>query len=158
MSVSCMNPHTLPSALSRISRFVKYVYIIPYRLFRRSVLGVGVNKARTALVLFFGSAATVFAAIGNPPAGGGQTVTFTDPLGGKTFGDVAKIVVDVLVGFAIPILGIMIIWGAFQLITSGGDPSKISAGKKTLLWAVVGFAIVLLAKYIPAEIQTLLGS
>ena len=114
------------------------------------------SKVRVALVLFASFAATAFAQ--NEAGGGGQTVTFTDPLGGKTFGDVAKIVVDVLVGFAIPILGIMIIWGAFQLITSGGDPSKISAGKKTLLWAVVGFAIVLLAKYIPAEIQTLLGS
>ena len=87
----------------------------------------------------------------------GQTISFSNPLSGKTFADVAKAVAMALVAFGIPILVIMIIWGAFQLITSGGDPAKVSAGKKTLLWAAVGFIILLLAEEIPATIEALLG-
>ena len=112
------------------------------------------NKARMALVLFASSAAT---ALGAPGGGdGGQTVTFTNPLGNATFGTVATAIAEALIAFAIPILAIMVIWGAFQLITSGGAPDKISSGKKTLLYAVIGFAIVLLAKELPAAIEELL--
>ena len=115
------------------------------------------NKARMALVLFASSAATALAQVTNPPpVGGGQTVTFTNPLGNATFGTVATAIAEALIAFAIPILAIMVIWGAFQLITSGGAPDKISSGKKTLLYAVIGFAIVLLAKELPAAIEELL--
>lgn len=95
------------------------------------------NKARTALVLFVSSAAMAFGAV-NP-----QTITFSDPLGGKTFGDVATAIVKALVAIAIPILGIMVVWGGIQLMTAAGNEQKISEGRKTLTWAAVGFAIVI---------------
>ncbi|MEY4731570.1 MAG: hypothetical protein RL681_516 [Candidatus Parcubacteria bacterium] len=108
------------------------------------------HKARLVLVLFAGSVATAFGAV-NP-----QTVTFENPLGSATFGTVATAVAKALAAFAIPILGIMVIWGGMQLITSGGAPDKISAGRKTLLYAVIGFAVVLLAEELPAMIEELL--
>lgn len=41
---------------------------------------------------------------------------------------------------------IMIIWGGFRLLTSGGDSVKIEEGKKTILWALIGIVIVGLAR------------
>ncbi len=95
------------------------------------------NKARTALALFFASAAI---AIGAGEAG---TVTFIDPLGGKNFGVIATAIINELVKLAVPILGIMVIWGGVQLMTAAGNEQKISSGRKTLTWAAVGFAVII---------------
>ena len=43
---------------------------------------------------------------------------------------------------------IMIIWGGFKYITSGGDSGNISAAKNTILFAIVGLIIVALAQII----------
>jgi hypothetical protein len=43
---------------------------------------------------------------------------------------------------------IMIIYGGFKYITSGGDSGNISAAKNTILFAIVGLIIVALAQMI----------
>ncbi|HYF96557.1 MAG TPA: pilin [Patescibacteria group bacterium] len=43
---------------------------------------------------------------------------------------------------------IMIIYGGFRYITSGGDSSKITDAKNTILYAIVGLIIVALAQFI----------
>ena len=43
---------------------------------------------------------------------------------------------------------IMIIWGGFKYITSGGDAGSVTAAKNTILYAIVGLIIVALAQVI----------
>lgn len=43
---------------------------------------------------------------------------------------------------------VMIIWGGFKYITSGGDSSNVSGAKNTLVYAIVGLIIVALAQFI----------
>jgi len=43
---------------------------------------------------------------------------------------------------------IMIIVGGFKYITSGGDSSKITGAKNTILYAVIGLVVVALAQVI----------
>ena len=43
---------------------------------------------------------------------------------------------------------IMIIWGGFRYITSGGDTTRVGAAKNTLLYAIIGLIIVALAQVI----------
>ncbi len=43
---------------------------------------------------------------------------------------------------------IMIIWGGFKYITSGGDSTKVGSAKSTLLYAIIGIIIVALAQLI----------
>ncbi|HUS25861.1 MAG TPA: pilin [Nevskiaceae bacterium] len=43
---------------------------------------------------------------------------------------------------------IMIIYGGFKYITSGGDSGNVSAAKNTIIFAVVGLIIVALAQFI----------
>lgn len=52
---------------------------------------------------------------------------------------------SLLVGF---ISVIMIIVGGFKYITSGGDSGNISSAKNTIIYALVGLAIVALAQFI----------
>ena len=43
---------------------------------------------------------------------------------------------------------IMIIYGGFKYITSGGDSNNVSAAKNTLIYAIIGLIIVALAQII----------
>jgi hypothetical protein len=43
---------------------------------------------------------------------------------------------------------IMIIWGGFKYITSGGDAGSVTSAKNTILYAIVGLIIVALAQII----------
>lgn len=67
---------------------------------------------------------------------------------GRSFTDVlAKIVniISIIVGAAAVL---MIIFGGFRYITSGGDSGNISAAKNTILYAIIGLVIVALAQVI----------
>ena len=57
-----------------------------------------------------------------------------------------------------PIAVLMVIIGAFMILTAGGDPEKVKKGRATLLWTAVGFAIILGAKLIMDLIKELIGT
>lgn len=59
--------------------------------------------------------------------------------------------------FLAPIVAIIIIVGAFQMIFAQGEPEKFAKGQKTIVYSVIGFAIVLMAKGIIAIVQRLLS-
>src|SRR3989344_1071149 len=54
-------------------------------------------------------------------------------------------IVSILVGI---IAVLMIILGGFRYVTSGGDATKVQSAKNTLLYAVIGLVIALLAQII----------
>jgi len=62
----------------------------------------------------------------------------------KLAADVVNIF-SVIVGI---IAVIMIIFGGFKYITSGGDSGNVSGAKNTLIYAIVGLIIVALAQFI----------
>ena len=72
-----------------------------------------------------------------------------DPSGGT--GGVYKLATQVVNIFSV-IVGIiaviMIIFGGFKYITSGGDSGNVSGAKNTLIYAIVGLIIVALAQFI----------
>ncbi len=49
---------------------------------------------------------------------------------------------------------IMIIFGGFRYITSGGDSGKVGSAKNTLIYAIVGLVIVALAQLIVRVVLT----
>ena len=86
----------------------------------------------------------------------GDPITLPDPLG-KSFIAVATAIGNALTTIAIPIVAIMVIWGGFQIMTAGGSEEKISSGRKTILYAAIGFAVVLLASQIVPLINEILA-
>ena len=65
-----------------------------------------------------------------------------------TLNNVIKTVINLfslLVGF---ISVVMIIFGGFKYITSGGDGGKITSAKNTILYALIGLVIVAVAQVI----------
>jgi len=76
---------------------------------------------------------------------GAEFTGLNNPIESTSFNDVIQGVVEFLVPFGAAVLVIFILYGGFQMMTSGGDPKKHEAGRKTLLWAAIGFAILFLA-------------
>lgn len=72
-------------------------------------------------------------------AGSGSTVDLST---------VAKKIINILSIIVGIIAVVMIIYGGFKYITSGGDTGNVSAAKNTLIFAIVGLIIVALAQFI----------
>ena len=106
-------------------------------------------------------APTVRASNFGEPSGNG--VELLNPLctsgGGTCNNDVASLIQSIvkwLFVIATPIAVGMILIGAFQMLLSGGNEDKFATGKKTVLYAVIGYAIILIGWGITSIIQSLL--
>ncbi|MEK7193192.1 MAG: pilin [Patescibacteria group bacterium] len=94
---------------------------------------------------------------GGPVGGGSNTeITIPNPLGSESFLDIAQRIIDALFRISIPIAAIMVLVGGFQIMTAGGDPKKVTNGRNTLIYAAIGFAVVLLASSVAAVVQSVL--
>lgn len=51
-----------------------------------------------------------------------------------------------------------IIYSGVMMITAGGDATKFAAGKKNLIWSVIGIVVVVLAYFIINFVYSLTGS
>lgn len=129
-----------------------------------AVILLGLIKLKTMKKIFWLSLSLPFAfdnvfAQGGVPITGSQVSapTIVDPLGGRGFEQLASGIIDFIFTISIPLTAILVLAGGFQMITSAGDPTKFSNGKKTILYAVIGFAVVLLAKGVVGLIKGLVG-
>lgn len=96
---------------------------------------------------------------GGPPPGEDDPVILPgdlNPISSTTLPELLENVLNFLFGLSIVILPIIIIYAGILLLASGGDPEKISRGRTILLWAVIAFAIILLARGLPTVLRGLL--
>jgi len=115
-------------------------------------------------------AATVFAGIipipsdststtiSTPSALQSTSLNITNPLGETS--DISTLVSNILnflIKLAIPITAILVVYAGFLYITSAGNEEKVKTAQKALIWAIVGFAVVLIASSVPAIIQEFLS-
>ena len=101
---------------------------------------------------FSGLVKIALAQIEDPPI----SITLTNPLGCPDFLCVFTRIANALFNISVPIVSVMVLVGAFQIMFSTGDPEKLRTGKKTIIYAAVGFAVVLMANGVAAIIQNIL--
>jgi len=80
-----------------------------------------------------------------------------NPLGSNAM-DILTSAIGKLIIIAIPVATIVIIYGAFQMLTASGDPEKFKKGEKTLLYAAIGFGVLVLSVGIADLIKNILGA
>lgn len=114
------------------------------------------KKIAVTLTSFLGSLLPLFVAHADGPAGG-PAITLPDPLGGTTIPGVLTNIFDFLVQAAAVVAPLLIVVGAFQMITSGGSPDKFKNGQHTILYTAIGFVIVLMARGIVAIVERVIG-
>jgi len=56
----------------------------------------------------------------------------------------------------LPLATLMIVIGAFVFLTSGGQPKRVSLGKKIIIYTLVGIAIILFSKALISLIKAVL--
>lgn len=81
-------------------------------------------------------------------SGGKNSNTIQNPIEATSLSGFFASIVDGLIqlGVIVSVLGIM--YGGFLLVTAAGDEEKVSNGRKTITWAMVGTAVLLGAKVI----------
>lgn len=89
--------------------------------------------------------------------GGPVSVTIPNPIGCDNFGCIEDNIITSLLTLSIPIVVIMILIGGFQIMTAGGDMEKLKTGKKTILYTIIGYAVILVAKGVSLILRSLLG-
>ena len=63
-------------------------------------------------------------------------------------GGLATTIVNIITYVAGVIVIFMVIFAGFKYVTSGGDANKVNSAKNTLLYAIVGVAIIVMAQVI----------
>lgn len=94
--------------------------------------------------------------IANPIANA-QIVEIPNPLRWDSIEEVINGIIDFLMIIVIPIGTVMIIVGGLQYMLSGGSEDKVRKAKSTILYAIIGVAIVLSVKFIVGIIQEILS-
>jgi len=92
--------------------------------------------------------------------GGGETpgvFKIPNPLESDDFIELLNNIIEALIILSVPIAVIMIIWAAFLLTTSGGNENKVATAKKTILYTVIGFVILLFSKGIASLIEDIVN-
>ena len=85
-----------------------------------------------------------------------QTITIPDPLQGREIIDIIDSVMSLLAMIGSGVAVIMIIWAGILYMTAGGGEEKIRTAKKTIMWAIIGVAILWSANFIIDAIKYLL--
>ena len=57
----------------------------------------------------------------------------------------------------VAVVSLLVIYGGFTIATAGGAPEKVNSGRGLILWAMIGFAVALLARAIPSIVKSVLG-
>jgi hypothetical protein len=114
--------------------------------------------ATLAICLFVAAASTAAAqgpgTISECPPG---KVCLPNPLGTTATAEtLIERIVDWLIVIAAPIAAVMIIYGAFQMLFAGGETEKFTNGRRTILYAVVGYGIIFIGRGIISIIKLLL--
>ena len=86
-----------------------------------------------------------------------SAITIENPLEAKTFEDLVNAIIHFIFIVAVALAPLMILIGAFYIMSAGGDPKRVETGKKIILYALIGFAIILFAKGLVAILESILG-
>lgn len=95
------------------------------------------------------------------PVTSGKTETFIfkleNPLEADNFIELIDVLATWLFNLAIPVVVVMIVYAGVMFLTSRGEPAKVTKARQILLYAVVGFAIILIGKGFITLIESILN-
>jgi len=86
------------------------------------------------------------------------TTTFENPLDVDDIWELINSIIDFIYNISIPLLAIVVLWAGFTMITSGGKPEKFKQGQNILLYAAIGFGIILLSKGVSLIVSDILNA
>jgi len=64
---------------------------------------------------------------------------------------------DLVFLFLIAMVIIFVLWGAFEILQSSGNPDRLDSGRNKIAFAAVGFGLALMARAVPSLVRFLIG-
>lgn len=85
-----------------------------------------------------------------------EIIKIENPLGAKNFRDFIEAIITFLFNVALAVVPLMVVIAGFYLVTAAGEPARIQTAKNIILYTIVGFVIILLAKGFIALLEQIL--
>ncbi len=85
-------------------------------------------------------------------------ICILNPLKSCSFQDLIESVTNFIFWLGIVVVPLIVVIAAVMLATSAGNPKQVDTAKRTLLYAAIGFGIILISKAFNAIIKIILGS
>lgn len=90
-------------------------------------------------------------------AGKTHAIAIDNPLGEKaTFSTIIENITKFANSLLAPLSTLMVLIAGFLYLTAGGNPEKVKLAHKTLIWALVGIGLVILANSVRIIIEQVL--
>lgn len=86
-----------------------------------------------------------------------DTVCIKNPLKFESLEALLDAIIDFLIKIGAPLAVIMVIYAGLTWMFAAGVPEKISKARSILIWTIVGYSIILVAKGILLVVQSVLG-
>ncbi|QQS22853.1 hypothetical protein IPM19_04490 [bacterium] len=83
--------------------------------------------------------------------------TFSNPLEFDSVPELIIRIINILLMLAAMIAVAVIIWGGFQMVTSSGNETRLTNGKKAVMWAIGGLIVCLMSFSIVAIIERVIA-
>jgi len=87
----------------------------------------------------------------------GGTIEIPNPLTATSFDALISGFINFIFWVAIAVAPLMTLIAGFYFLTAGGDPKKVDTAKKIILYTIIGFAIILMARGLIGIINQILG-
>ena len=81
-----------------------------------------------------------------------------NPIDTTSFTVLLERIIGYLIVIGAPILALMVLYGGFMILTAGGNPEKFKTGKDVILYAVIGYVIILVSWGVIYIIGEILGA
>ena len=85
-------------------------------------------------------------------------ITIENPLEHDTFQDLLTNIAKFLFYLSLPVAALMIIYAAYTLLTSAGEPAKVEKAKKIIFWAITGVIILYLSAAFINFLENMIGA
>jgi hypothetical protein len=72
--------------------------------------------------------------------------------------DTIYTVTDWIFYILLAVTGVLVVWGGTTIAMAGGDAENMQKGKNYIMYAMMGLAVALLSRAIPAIVQNVLGA
>lgn len=85
-------------------------------------------------------------------------LTLYNPLGTRSVPQIIGFVIQAALGICGSIALVMLVYGGFLWLTSGGKPESIKKGQQTIVWSILGITLIFGANALATFVITNLGA
>ena len=120
-----------------------------------ALVGLGISLIAVQAVAFIGNKLAGSAGTGSSNGGGGVDLSvLPDLTGSASGGGIIQTVLSVVFNLIGALAFLFIILGGLAFVTANGDPQKVARAKATVLYAIIGLVVAIVAQSIVSLIAS----